>query len=71
MSNSPMTKPTLESLAEEVRQLKERLEDLEDLLELRAAISRNAGKPGTAWDDIKEELGLNASLKVGDAPKGG
>ena len=51
-----LEKPTLESLAIEVRQLKERLEDMEDLMELRAAVERNAGKPGTPWEKVKTEL---------------
>ncbi len=51
-------KPTLESLAVAVRRLQERLEDMEDLIELRAAVERNAGKPGTPWDQVKAELDL-------------
>ena len=51
-------KPTLEGLAVAVRRLQERLEDMEDLLELRAAVERNAGKPGTPWDQVKAELDL-------------
>ncbi len=57
--SSVIEKPTLESLAQEVRSLKERMEDMEDLLELRAAIERNAGKAGTPWKKVKEELGLD------------
>jgi hypothetical protein len=49
-------KPTLESLAEAVRRLQERLEDMEDLIELRAAVERNAGKPGVPWEQVKAEL---------------
>lgn len=49
---------TLESLAAAVRQLQERIEDLEDLKELRAAVERNAGKPGIPWEQAKAELGL-------------
>lgn len=51
-------KPTLESLAVAVRRLQERLEDMEDLLELRGAVERNAGKPGAPWDQVKAELDL-------------
>lgn len=50
--------PTLESLAREVRRLQERIEDMEDLLELRAAVTRNAGKPGVSWEQAKAELDL-------------
>jgi hypothetical protein len=51
--------PTIESLAAEVRRLQERLEDLEDLMELRAAVERNGGKPGTPWDEVKAEFDLH------------
>ena len=50
---------TLESLAVEVRRLQERLEDMEDLMELRAAVERNAGKPGIPWEQVKAELELD------------
>jgi hypothetical protein len=53
-----LEKPTLESLAVEVRRLQERFEDMEDLMELRAAVERNAGKPGTPWEQVKAELEL-------------
>jgi hypothetical protein len=52
-------KPTLESLAKAVRRLQERLEDMEDLMELRAAVERNAGKPGVPWEQVKAELDLD------------
>jgi hypothetical protein len=57
MSDTTLEKPTLESLAAEMSELRERLEDMEDLMELRAAVERNAGKPGTPWDEVKAELG--------------
>lgn len=57
--SATLEKPTLKSLASEVRQLKERLEDMEDLLELRAAVDRNAGKAGVSWEKAKAELGLD------------
>jgi len=56
MNNAALEKPTLESLAVEVRHLHERLENMEDLMELRAAAERNAGKPGIAWEQVKAEL---------------
>ncbi|MCE0497759.1 MAG: hypothetical protein LV481_07425 [Methylacidiphilales bacterium] len=59
MSNATLEKPTLESLAVEVRRLRERLEDMEDLMELRAAVERNAGKPGTPWEQVKAEMELD------------
>ena len=58
MSDATLEKPTLESLAVEVRRLQERLEDMEDLMELRAAVERNAGKPGTPWEQVKAKLDL-------------
>lgn len=56
---SIVEKPTLESLALAVRRLQERLEDMEDLMELRAAVERNAGKPGVPWEQVKAELDLD------------
>ena len=59
MSNvATIRKPTLKSLAAEMRRLQERIEDIEDLIELRSAIERNAGKPGVPWEQVKTELGL-------------
>jgi hypothetical protein len=54
-----LKKPTLRSLAAEMRRLRERLEDVEDLIELRSAIERNAGRPGVPWEKVKAELGLD------------
>ena len=54
--NATIEKPTLESLAAAVRQLQERIEDLEDLQELRAAVERNADKPGIPWEQARAEL---------------
>jgi hypothetical protein len=51
-------KPTLKSLAAEICRLRERLEDVEDLIELRGAIERNAGRPGVPWGRVKAELDL-------------
>jgi hypothetical protein len=53
-----LKKPTLKSLAAEMRRLRERLEDVEDLIELRSAIERNAGRPGVPWEKVKAELEL-------------
>ncbi len=52
-------KPTLESLADQMRRLQERIEDMEDLIELRSAIERNAGKPGVPWEQVKAELDID------------
>ena len=54
-----LKRPTLKSLAAEMRRLRERLEDVEDLIELRSAIERNAGKPGVPWGKVKAELPRN------------
>jgi hypothetical protein len=48
--------PTIESLAAEIRSLRERVEDLEDLNDLNDAIERNAGSPGVPWDAVKGEF---------------
>ena len=61
MSNAALEKPTLESLAVEVRRLQERLEDMEDLMELHAAVECNVGKPGTPWEQVKAELDRDVS----------
>jgi hypothetical protein len=52
------SKPTLRRLSQEVARLRARLDDLEDLRDLNAAITRNAGKPGVPWAQAKKELGL-------------
>ena len=60
MSNAAsLKKPTLKSLAAEMRRLQDRIEDIEDLIELRSAIERNAGKPGPPWKQVKTELDLD------------
>jgi hypothetical protein len=38
--------------------LRRRVEDLEDLRDLNAAIERNGDKPGVSWSEVKRELGL-------------
>jgi hypothetical protein len=50
---SELQTPTLEELAAEIRGLKERVEDLEDLRDLETAIQENGGKPLTDWDEAK------------------
>jgi len=58
MSDAQEEEPTLKSLAAEVQRLRERIEDMEDLMELRAAVERNAGTPGIPWEQAKVELGI-------------
>jgi hypothetical protein len=69
MSNATISAPsqrrltrsrvTLHSLHEEMRRLRERVEDLEDLRELNAAIERNRGRKLIPWAQAKRELGLD------------
>jgi hypothetical protein len=49
---------TIRQLHSELQPLRRRVEDLEDLRGLNAAIERNAGKPGVPWSEVKRELGL-------------
>lgn len=51
-------KITLKQIQDELRRLRRRVEDLEDLRDLNAAIERNAGKAGVPWDRVKKGLGL-------------
>jgi len=52
-------KTSLKRMSTELAQLRARVEDLEDLRDLNAAVARNAGKPGTAWAQAKKGLGLS------------
>ncbi len=52
-------KPSLKRMSAELAQLRARVEDLEDLRDLNAAIARNGGKRGIAWAQAKKELGLD------------
>ena len=54
-----VNKPTLRGLSHEVARLRDRVEELEDLRDLNAAIARNAGKPGIPWGKAKSEFGLD------------
>jgi hypothetical protein len=57
--STTLKRPTLKSLAARMRRLQERLEDIEDLIELCGAIERNAGKPGVPWEKVKAQLELD------------
>jgi len=59
IKKKPTRQTTLNSLSREVSRLRSRVEELEDLRDLNAAVSRNAGKPGVAWDKAKADLGLD------------
>ena len=52
-------RPTLRGLSREVARLRGRVEELEDLRDLNAAIVRNAGKPGIPWEKARAGLGLD------------
>ena len=49
---------TLQALHRELQNLRERVQELEDLRELNQAIERNGTKPLTSWAKAKKELGL-------------
>jgi hypothetical protein len=49
---------TLETLASEVRALRERVEDLEDIRDYEAAVKENNGKPLMSWEEAKRDLDL-------------
>jgi hypothetical protein len=46
----------IETLNQEVARLRGRVEDLEDLRDLEAAIAENAGKPLIPWEKVKADL---------------
>jgi hypothetical protein len=50
---------SLEDLRRELRDLRQRVEDLEDLRELNQAIERNGSKPLVSWSKARKELGLD------------
>jgi hypothetical protein len=52
------SKPSLKRVSVELAQLRARVDDLEDLRDLNAAIARNGGKRGIAWSQAKKGLGL-------------
>ena len=49
----------IETLNQAVARLQERVEDLEDLRDLEAAIAENADKPLIPWEQAKAELELD------------
>ena len=42
-----------------LRQLRDTLEDLDDRRDLARAKEKNGNKPGTNWETVKKELGLD------------
>jgi hypothetical protein len=51
-------KVTMRKLHDELQRLRRRVQDLEDLRDLNAAIARNGGKAGIPWNEVKKEMGL-------------
>jgi len=49
----------VELLAKTVERLQERIENLEDLRDLQAAIAENGNKPLISWEQAKAELDLD------------
>jgi hypothetical protein len=49
---------TVRAVYDELNRLRERVEDLEDLRELKEAIARNKGKRLVPWDEVKKGLGV-------------
>ena len=56
--NEPGILEKIEELKRALARLQERVEDLEDLRDLEAAIAENAGKPLVPWEQAKSELDL-------------
>jgi hypothetical protein len=46
----------IETLNQAVARLQQRVEDLEDLCDLEAAIAENAGKPLIPWEQVQAEF---------------
>jgi hypothetical protein len=58
MPETVVLQKKVEMLAKAVERLQERIENLEDLRDLQAAIAENAGKPLIPWEQAKAELDL-------------
>lgn len=52
-------KSKIRGLNQEIARLRSRVEELENLKDLDAAIARNQGKPGVPWAKVKTMLGLD------------
>ena len=52
-------KPTLQRLAEEVDHLRERVEDLEDLRDLKEAVRHNGDRALIPLAKVKKDLGID------------
>jgi hypothetical protein len=60
---------TIESLASQLRALRERVEDLEDIRDYEAAVKENNGEPLIPWEEAKRDLDIS-TVKV-DIPTPG
>ena len=54
--NDTLVLEKVEALAKTVERLQERVEDLEDLRDLQAAIVENGNEPLIPWEQAKAEL---------------
>lgn len=57
--NDTVVMQKVEALAKTVERLRERIEDLEDLRDLQAAIVENGDEPLIPWEQAKAELGAD------------
>ena len=57
--NDTVVLQKVEALTKTVERLQERIEDLEDLRDLKAAIAENGGEPLLPWEQAKAELDLD------------
>jgi len=58
MKRAATPRLTLQALHHELRELRARVVDLEDLRELNQAIERNGNKPLIPWSKARKQLGL-------------
>jgi hypothetical protein len=49
----------VEALTKTVERLQERVEDLEDLRDLQAAVAENGSEPFIPWEQVKAELEMD------------
>jgi cell division protein FtsB len=57
-AKGPRPRISLRTLQAELKRLRQRVEDLEDLRDLNEAIARNKGKPLIPWEEAKNDLGI-------------
>jgi hypothetical protein len=59
LMNDVVVLPQVAALTKSLEGLQERVQDLEDLRDLQAAIAENGNDPLIPWEQGKAELGLN------------